>query len=348
MQIQAVAESPNRRDASLDVLKAWAILAVLYWHLKPITLVGTGNSFFVKLFKYANFFIYTEICLVAVPLFFTISLYLFFLKQKSSEYALRRVWRIGQLYLFWAAVQMVVFIIATGRLPELTVQLLYMGGPPLPLVGDSVFYFIFNLLLLVLVATGYTYLSDGNRRRFSCAIVLICAALFCIGYFVPGLRPAYYSFNNFVIYVPLAYYLARYAADAKSRRRAWFFGFICCVAVDSMFLISALLFSVGDGLPVYSRMTNVFAVLFIFSFREHVPLLASEIMQYVGICSLGIFALHKYAMLLALYIIPVEYLRFYGGAGLDIHWMVCTIVAMALTAGTIAALLRSPLRRYVV
>lgn len=75
---------------------------------------------------------------------------------------------------------------------------LFLGGPALPTVGDSVFYFLVNLLLLTLPAFGYSLVSPRWRTPIGLAVVLVSAALFEALAFSSWRLP-YYSPLNFLV-----------------------------------------------------------------------------------------------------------------------------------------------------
>lgn len=71
------------------------------------------------------------------------------------------------------------FIIATREIPNFSWQLITGLEPSLPIVGDSVFYFLFNLICLTILAFLYQIIkSHSFRRIISCIIVLFCLFYF--------------------------------------------------------------------------------------------------------------------------------------------------------------------------
>lgn len=102
------------RDPNLDLAKAMAISLVLFWHLKPIQIMETSeSSAFIKSINFLLVQFYAQVSLLAVPLFFLVSLYLFFSKANNNiwGYMKKRCLSIGEIYLFWTGCQFIFFYI---------------------------------------------------------------------------------------------------------------------------------------------------------------------------------------------------------------------------------------------
>ena len=170
-------EKRVRRDIRLDITKATAISLVLIWHLKPFQILTSDKSpSYLRILAYGISQFYSQISLIAVPLFILVSLYLYYtnLEDHTNDYLRTRFLRLGGVFLFWSVFQFAIYygILITNsfhndsinyELPLPIHRLIMEGGPPLPVVGKSVFYFLFVLLILVLASTAYYSLRNNSR-----------------------------------------------------------------------------------------------------------------------------------------------------------------------------------------
>lgn len=216
----------------LDFAKATAISLVLFWHLQPIRISTTEKStILLKILGLGFAQFYLQVSLIAVPIFFLVSLYLFYHKIEVLSLAgvSKRYLRIGRVYLFWTVCQFAffygtIFIISSHNLPRnLPIpipihRLLMEGGPPLPIVGGSVFYFLFSLLVLVLLSTVFYWLKNMEKLF---PLIGISVVLVSILYFeilnLNGRGIPYWRIENFVIYVPLSYFLLKHESGKLVR-----------------------------------------------------------------------------------------------------------------------------------
>ena len=231
-----------QRDTRLDFAKAIAISLVLFWHLQPIRLsVADNSSGLIKIFGIGLTLFYLQITLVAVPVFLLVSIYLFFQKIEdfTTENVSRRCLRIAVVYLFWTVCQFAFFYglmfiqyfhngVRNFSAPIPIHRLLMEGGPPLPIVGGSVFYFLFVLLILVLVSV-FLYSFRNLQKIFFLMGALI--VLFSFLYFeiinLNGGGLPYWRIDNFLIYVPLSYFLLKQKRENLVRYIPYFcMGFI--------------------------------------------------------------------------------------------------------------------------
>jgi len=92
------------------------------------------------------------------------------------------------------------------------------GGPPLPIIGGSVFYFLFVLLILVSVSTVF-YLFRNIEKLFP--LIGITVVIVSILYFeflnLNGRGLLYWRIDNFMIYIPLSYFLLRQESEKLVR-----------------------------------------------------------------------------------------------------------------------------------
>jgi len=147
----------KERDNQLDSIKALAIILVLLLHFRPLHIVS-GNTFLIQ----AISFFYTNISLIAVPSFFLVSLYIYFKHKFTRSYTKERIIRLTKIYLFFFIINIgikVLFFDGLDFNKTPFLELLWMGGPPIPEIGSSVIYFLVVLIVLTIVS----YLGYGNK-----------------------------------------------------------------------------------------------------------------------------------------------------------------------------------------
>lgn len=175
------------RDHNIDVLRALSIAFVLFYHINPFRFsVSNPSSMFSMLPEYLIQWL-NRMTLLAVPTFILISLILLFRKLRTNVgYISKRIFRLIKLFVFWFLIQVVVFLLIVMILSELKQNLyqpsfykmIMMGGPSLPYVGDSVFYFLFVLILLTILAFLFFRISVKYRMIFGFIFVVFFYYLF--------------------------------------------------------------------------------------------------------------------------------------------------------------------------
>lgn len=341
-----------QRDRNLDLIKALAIILVLLWHLQPIRILNTDElNLLTKILKFVLTQFYLQITLVAVPLLFLVSLYLFFQKieERPLAYFKKRFLRIGSLYIFWTVCQFAVFYLSfyvvlkilTGHtgaglslsLPIPIHRLLNEGGPPLAIVGASVFYFLFVLLILVSISICYYALRNTGKIFFSIgAIAVVVSILYFELLNLNGIILPHYRIDNFLIYIPFSYFLLK--QERKQIRR-----------IIPIFLMGFVVFSVQDfflrrngfSCDLYSRVSIVFGSITMFSSILQLKLKNLKKFSIISLLSkylLGIFATHKYWYLLVTYFFiynglkhPVSVANF----PIDLRVLSISIISILLT-----------------
>jgi surface polysaccharide O-acyltransferase-like enzyme len=275
-----------QRDYSLDLLKAIAIVLVLLWHIQPFRSYTTAGKFILNVF-------YNQITLTAVPLFYIISIFIFYSKANMElTYFKHRLTRVFYLYVFWTAVQLIIYCGTTklifGYIPGTNLLMsLLVGGPDLPAVGSSVFYFLSNLIILTIVS--FLYGSKGDVRLWKgISYLLIISNLVYFGARnIYGIATPYWRIDNFIIYVPVAYLLFndRNAVEGK-------FLYLLLYFVASLYDVFA-----AKTLSPYDRMSVTFGAISLFCLFYGGSYAKRSFVDFLARNSLGIFAIHKYCLL---------------------------------------------------
>ncbi len=149
---------------------------------------------------------------MAVPIFYIVSLFLFYSHSlDNTTYLKLRLRRISKLYVFWTIIQLTVYavIVYVGleHEPISISRIILEGGPRLPYIGGSVFYFLFNLIPLTILAFLYARLKDRIKMPIGIAVILGSAIYFTLCS-IRGVDIPYWRLDNFILYIPIAYMLA--------------------------------------------------------------------------------------------------------------------------------------------
>ncbi|MDF5734897.1 MULTISPECIES: acyltransferase family protein [unclassified Nostoc] len=278
------------RNNSLDALKALSIAFVFIWHLRPFQFIINDSAhmtvlLIAKILRNLELQLY----LTAVPIFYLVSLYLFFQKSGDITYFQKRITKLIKIYLFWVIVQNIFFIIATRKIPNFSWEVITGLEPSLPIVGDSVFYFLFNLICLTILAFLYQIIkSDSFRRIISCRIILFCLFYFeacCIlNFSIP-----YHWLINFVIYIPIAFYLVKFPDKLLNFKFYYLIAFILFSFHD------IYLRTYGYYSSIYGRIAIICGAITIFCYvHSQKEIKENFLVQKLSQYSLGLFSLHKY------------------------------------------------------
>ncbi|QMS87071.1 acyltransferase family protein [Nostoc edaphicum CCNP1411] len=278
------------RNNSLDTLKALSIAFVLIWHLRPFQFILNGSTH-ITVFVLAKILrdLELQLSLTAVPIFYIVSLYLFFQKSDGVEYFQKRITKLIKIYLFWVLVQNIFFMIVTREIPNFSWQLITGLEPSLPLVGDSVFYFLFNLICLTSVAFLYQLIKSDSLRK----IISFTIGIFCLFYFeascLLNISIPYHWLINFVIYVPIAFYLAKFPDRILSFKFYYLIAFIMFSSHDIYLRTS------GYYPSIYGRIAIICGAMTIFCYVNSQKEIKNNLLiQQLSKYSLGLFSLHKY------------------------------------------------------
>ena len=283
------------------MLKAIAIVFVLLWHLQPIKLFPIQANTIHKVLYFFNI----NVTLIAVPLFYLVSIVLIF--KKSTSFLLsQRIVRLLSIYFFWSAIQIAMRYLTINASDffnwGLQIQsqpmwkYIVMGGPPLPIVGDSVFYFLFNLMVLTSVSFLYSKIQEKWRSWLSWFLICIYCGYFYNISFINSPIP-YWRIDNFFVYIPLADILCKKRKISLLYLSiALFVAFVTYETLQhhnySIYARNSILFG---AMSLYLAI-NQFAI-------EELPSIVKKLSLY----SLGIFAIHKYWMMIFVFCLSLTF-----------------------------------------
>nr|MDA8173560.1 hypothetical protein [Nitrospiraceae bacterium] len=235
-------------------------------------------------------------------------------------------------------------------------QAIIMGGPDLPIAGGSVFYFLFDLILLYILAYGYYRLKDTIRRPLGLLVIIISMVYF--QYCIFSRRAvAFWRLENFLIYVPIAYFL-RFSDGFPKLKNFFLLGFIIFSVEESM--VALRMHFLGYGV-LYDRVSIAIGATAITSVILEASKLAanekkSDFIRLLSVYSLGIFALHKYWVLLVNLMFLELFINGFSNQSvnvqifnlnLDALQLIKVAAEVAFTLLSVYLLGRTPLKKYV-
>lgn len=352
------------RDYRLDLVKAIGISLVLILHLSPISIVTEEAS--SPLAKTADFIldqIYFNSTFIAVPLFILTSLFLLFKKLKKTDltYLLTRCRRLIAIFVFWSGWQFAAYycistsydLSFSGRINDLPAyRLLMEGGPPLPIVNGSVFYFLFVILVLTILSYLYFLCIKNNRKlAIFLSIIIVAGSIVYFGILtIRGTGISYWRLDNFLIYIPLAYFFSQYGTKKIHK-----YNFILYICFAIFTWQNIYLTYRGYDLGEYSRLSIVCGSVAVFSSLLNLKYeQESGVIHFLAKFSLGIFALHKYWQLLLIFVtsklfslLGLSTAIFWGQISINSQAILVALATILFTFISVYLLDRSPLQKFV-
>jgi hypothetical protein len=208
-----------RRIPGVDALKGVLIAFVLLSHTH-VFVVGTTSEagLLARALAEAATFVDLWILPLAVPTFLVASLWIYATRRDGTmAYLLRRLRRLGLLYIVWTGVQYAIAAMLDGAGTHFAFRDLLIGGPTISAVGGSVVYFLSSLILLTCMLEGLYRLTPRLRSALSLAIVTVVLAGFVwlawVGYYMPFWYP--------LAFVPAAPLVALFHERGTLLRRVW-------------------------------------------------------------------------------------------------------------------------------
>lgn len=290
-----------------DYLRAFMSLAVVAWHLRVFGLSGFFDPegyrhHFITFSDIINM----QVLLLAVPVFFLVSLFLYFEHgAMDNHYFVRRVRKIAGLYGFWLAVFLVIYGCSYGFS-----SLVPVGGWDLlrKIISGwgSLYYFFFSLLLLTCLAR---FIAPFPRRLVWLLLAVSLAVLWVMDLLVKsgvtsGSLVAYWNPVNFLPYL----FLARLFADYNGRQDltsnpfplALFIlltmGCVLAAVGEWHWLISGHNFAYNDcALPCYTRVSLALGAAIVFRLSWFIRYRPNYVVRFLADYSLGLYCLHGYA-----------------------------------------------------
>ena len=275
------------RNSGIDIIRAVSIALILIWNLQPVTKAMMHIDSLVGALGWLPIgFFYRYISLLAVPTFICISIMLFIKRSLfTHDYWKKRLIRLIEVFLFWTCIQFIFYLLAGGGFPLPLDSIIPTGGPELPYVGGSVFYFLFALTICTGLAVLFLKLPDGLKFIVSTIIIILSCLIFIISSHY-GIPLKVTEMENYYLYVPIAYYMVKHQDKLVRYRILFIFGYILAIVYET---------GIARGtISMYARISVVFGVLSFISILLPLQLERQPLMEFLSKYFLGIFSLHKY------------------------------------------------------
>lgn len=336
-------ERINGRDGSLDALRGIAIILVLTAHLTLVGFSPVPGSRLGLVLQMSLGLFYKVVTQIAVPSFYLVSLYLYNTKRRTAgpAYFLPRMKRLGAIFGAWVTVQYVAHWVFVGP-AALSLETIARGGPSLYGAEASVFYFLFDLILMVAGFELLVLMREAGHGRVVEALSWIGLAgslAFFVWTDLAGVLVDHWFMINFVPYLAFASLV-----------------FLCERTFPVWIGVALLVGGVGlDVLAVlrvegwtiwnlssYARLSVVGASFVAWQLLRPRLSAAPPWLGMVGALSLGIYAVHdfyKYAFTGVLE--PFVFATRWGTVSLN---LTMALAVVGLTVATVLILDRTPLR----
>jgi len=364
----ATSTTPPQRDSRLDLIKAICIVLVLFWHLQPIDIAAPKLTqyHFDLLLKEGIKTFYLQVTLLAVPTFLLVALYLYFgkLAKHGYKYLWIRLPRLIQIFLFWVACQLLMFYLLSipKSLPlaeqwnllkvELQPYAIFIaGGPQLPEVGGSVFYYLSMLVILTVLATLFFHLAQNRAVGIGIGAIIIAGSLLYFEYCsLHGIIVLFFDVSTFVIYIPIAYFLQFNKFDFSKSL------FIFIVAGYIFFTIQDYeLRKLALHINVYLRASIVFGAIALFYGINNLKIETDfKVTNFLSTYSLGIFAIHKYFQYFVITLLTPYFIAegitkkvSYGNFRVNIQTLMIAALATVTTLLCVFLLGKTPFKRFI-
>ncbi len=296
-----------------DWLRAFAALAVVALHTG---LLGKPALFKAPLADLGYAKVLADITvlyifMLAVPLFYLMSFYLFFNKILTTKnYVAKRMPRLLKLYLAWTGIWLAFY----GGLRGAGV---IVPHGPLDLLAkmasgwNSLYYFFFSLLLLTVLGIPIRNLRQGTLGVMLFLSVAFLAAAPYIVFQTGTLNflVAHWDPLNFLPYLLIAAMLSRYfslltkgrmARDSLSISGLLLIIFVILVLIEWHFMVSheGSLDVGGYPIPPYTRPSIVVGATALFLLSFSVRRAPGSVITFLARYSLGLYCLHGFFNLL--------------------------------------------------
>ncbi len=304
------------RDNRLDLLKAAAIILILILHLAPLPI--NNRTSFLSIY----------VGLLAVPILFIISFYIFFNKSFEDRYYIKkRLYNLFILYLFWEIIQYIIYQIinkyANHPVSDDFQSYISQVWAFWPL-GDfrSIHgnYFLFDLMILTVMAYVLIMINQ-DYAKYIAAIMIVLSIVYILN---NSLKV--YEIGNFVIYVPCAYIMTR--NDIFKYKWYFLIGYLASSALQ--------IANISQSVSTYGRLPVIFGALTLFCFIMSYQVGRSKSLLFLSDYSLGILYTHRYWQLLSVIIVShiIAPNTYYFALIIAIMTIIMTLASMGLLGKT--------------
>ncbi|MBW1719044.1 MAG: acyltransferase [Deltaproteobacteria bacterium] len=291
-----------------DYLRAVMSVAIVAWHIQ---LFGASNLFDLKNFADHNIVLSDIInfyfLLLAVPVFFLISLFLFFQKIViNRSYFKKRITRLLLLYLFWVGLWLLLYGCLTNfsnifpsSFKDILISII--SG------WSSLYYFFFSLILLTCIACAIIRLPDYLLWLLLviCSSLLWCFPLIVKIYGEYHFLVAYWNPFNFLPYLFIAALFLTYFKKGYLKPSSKYFKLLI-VCLFFVFITTAIFewhwirdinyFKYNAMvIPPYTRISVVVGATLLFCLSFFIKGPSGSGIKFLSNYSLGLYCLHGFA-----------------------------------------------------
>jgi Acyltransferase family len=303
----------NLRFAGFDYLRAIFSIAIVADHTGLFILATLFGSSTLTDVLYAN------VSYIAVPVFFQISLFLFYLKSEKTGlqyFVQKRIPKLVYLYLFWMTFKILCEILVKGESASIKMATVSIRGFLEAIVsgGNSPFYFFFSLLFITTLAGFNAFMFRAQEDSsinikvnyflffIFCILILSFSAMSSIIDDFPNhitflsalFSIVQWNYNplNFLPYIFTAAIVFHEFKEEKLKRLTPQCKSKLGVLMSLFLIFTMLEWNTLDDLTTYSRLSLVFGswlLLYLALLSTSKP---AAIVTFVSSCSLGIYAFH--------------------------------------------------------
>lgn len=297
-------ENKITRDNRLDFAKGLVATFVLYAHLHPLDLhLDENSSIFLKGLAFALKQFYWQVIMIIIPAFLLVAFYITFgkLEQYGTPYLWKRLKHLLAITAFWISIQFTVYylLVPVVKDPNYTwgiktslLKLLMLGGPNLPFVQGSVFYYL--IILIVLTFPVFLFYITKDIKWFALVIggaIVLGTIIYLEVRNLNGKGLPYWRVESFLVYVPLAYFL-RTRSQEQLKSIAWlFFALYLIFSIQDIFLRQS-----GGNPGTYSRSSLIFGTTAFLSWllTKKEDMKIPGVLSFLSVYTLGLVAIHKF------------------------------------------------------
>ncbi|MDX2212475.1 MAG: acyltransferase [Oculatellaceae cyanobacterium bins.114] len=346
---------PLDRINGFDYLRAIFSMLVVFWHTNALNSITFSDRI--------HLVIYYSFALLAVPVFFQISLFLFHLKWESKKNYLKyRLKKLTTLYIVWVSIW-ILFSYANRDINFLTIIIQGNWEETLFLIisgAYSVSFFFFSLIALTIASHFYQFftvlkLKQIEVEKVTYGFLTISGALMVgipiltlntegTSFLRYPLLMEYWSPINFIPYIFTSFLIANEFKqkkvtfkDPKFKLKIAFLGFCFLVATvtEYHYLYDPEMWRYL--LPPYNRVSLVFGSSLILYLSLLPQPSVPQIIKCLSDLSLGIFCIHSY----------VSYSFLFNTSALS-HSVIKFLLVLGLTISLVTVLKKVSLIKHIV
>ncbi|MEA5549585.1 acyltransferase family protein [Anabaena cylindrica UHCC 0172] len=326
---------------AFDYLRAISCIFVIALH-SNISCIFEGYQ------RIHSFLIYNVFDL-AVPLFFQISLILFFLKRESQPdyFRKKRLFKLLKLYIFWGLFfQLFSLTLQLNKIYLISIKDLMTIQINIQEIiifiisnGNSIFYFLFSLFLMTALAELFVFSLEINQKNKHInpdvisyiLLILSCVILFSLPLIHITLGEKFSLLTkvenpfNFIPYIFSSFLISKSLSQKEiesnynlNSPQIWslIILFFCFFFIEWGYFNQPIWVWISDdatkeGLPIYSRVSLVLCSWLITVISFKITSSPPFLIKLISNFSLGIYCLHTFLILSIIRLFPEGHYPYY-------------------------------------